>query len=1196
MKRSGAFAIVAGLPVLIGSMGAVPVARAGGLHRLQQHGSASPLRPDLPPEGVSAAEWPQVLARFGETRYDARPAPDSGAGEHWLVTNPALGIEAQFSANGLRVGPRGRGAGAAWSWGAKLTGFGPIGAVRPVAAPELVAQRNRVEYRRSGLTEWYVNDRRGLEQGFTIDRAPTGGAVRLEIVMALSGSLLPSVDSDADALVLRDAAGGTVLRYGGLCAYDTEGRPLAARIGIEKAPDRLARLHIEVDVVGATFPIVIDPLITTQIAKLTASDAATNDQFGRSLASSGDTVVVGAAFDDDAGSSSGSAYVFTRNQGGADSWDEVAKLTASDAFAEDQFGFKVAISGDTVVVGAPGNDGAALNTGAAYVFERNAGGADGWDQIARLTASDAAAVDNFGWSVSISGDTVVVGAFQNDDAGLSSGSAYVFQRNAGGADAWGEVAKLTASDAAANDQFGYSVSISGDALTVGAPLNGDAGPHSGSAYVFERNQGGADEWGEVAKLTASDAAAEDQFGYSASISGDRVAIGAFLNPFTTLGSVYVFERNRGGADSWDEMAKLTASDAAAGDRFGISVSMSGDAVVVGALLNDDAGSNSGSAYVFERNAGGADHWDEVAKLTASDAAEGDQFGVAASISGNTIVVGAYGDDDAGSASGSAYTFMNLGCEWAQVIKSAALDAAAGDEFGYSVSVSEDRVAVGAAQHDHAGMASGSAYVFERNQGGADHWAEVAELIASDAAAGDNFGFSVSNSVDTVVVGAALNDDAGASSGSAYVFERNQGGADRWDEVAKLTASDAAAGDQFGTSVSIGIDTVVVGAPYNDDAGSNSGSAYIFVRNQGGITDSWDEAAKLIASDAAADDQFGYSVSISGDTVVVGAEQNDGAGGNSGSAYVFQRNHGGMADSWGQVAKLTASDAALADLFGHSVSIAGDTLAVGAWGNDDAGGNSGSAYVFERNAGGADSWGEVAKLAASDAAAADRFGYAVSISADTVVVGASQSDAVGSAPGSVYAFERNQGGADSWDQVAKLSADDAAAGDGFGRSVSVNQDAIVVGAYTNDDAGSGSAYVFNCLDPTGDPDLDGRANAVDCAPFNNGIWSVPGEARDLQLAHDSASGVTLLSWVPPDEPGAWTSVRHDAMRTATASDFTTAWFCVYSDGLGTATADPDPDPMLPRAVYFYLVRTENDCGPGSAGASSAGALRPIGDCP
>ena len=262
-----------------------------------------------------------------------------------------------------------------------------------------------------------------------------------------------------------------------------------------------------------------------QQTKLNAGDAATDDQFGRSVAVSGDTAVIGAWRDNDGGTNSGSAYVFTRS---GEVWSQQAKLTASDPAAFDRFGSSVAISGDTAVIGA-------YSDGSAYVFSRSGGV---WSQQAKLTASDDAG-NFFGWSVAVDGDTVVIGAYLADYRGSSSGSAYVFTRSGG---VWSQQAKLTPSDLAAGDEFGISVVVSGDTAVIGAHGNDDGGSNSGSAYVFSRSGGG---WSQQAKLTASDHAADDRFGRSVAISGDTAVIGAFLDDDggTDSGSAYVFALN-----------------------------------------------------------------------------------------------------------------------------------------------------------------------------------------------------------------------------------------------------------------------------------------------------------------------------------------------------------------------------------------------------------------------------------------------------------------------------------------------------------------------------------------------------------------------------------------------------------------------------------------------------------------------------
>ena len=370
--------------------------------------------------------------------------------------------------------------------------------------------------------------------------------------------------------------------------------------------------------------------------------------------------------------------------------------------------------------------------------------------------------------------------------------------------------KLTASDAAVGDRFGYSVALSGNTAIVGAILDDDAGSQSGSAYLFDTASGS-----QLFKLTASDAAADNFFGCSVSISGNRAIVGARRDDDagSNSGSAYLFDVSD--PCNPTETYKLTASDAAAGDEFGDSVAISGNTAIVGASWDDDPCSDSGSAYLFDAATGS-----QLAKLTASDVAAGDRFGHGVAISGNTAIVGAYKDDDAGNDSGSAYLFdVSDPCNPVQMAKLTASDAAAGDLFGCSVSISGNRAIVGAAWDDSK---SGSAYLFDVSD--PCNPLETYKLTASDAAAGDIFGF-VSISGNMVIVGAERDDHAGGTdSGSVYLFDVTTG-----SQLFKLTAFDAAAEDSFGYSAAISGPPwrAIVGAIWDDDAGSRSGSAYVF---------------------------------------------------------------------------------------------------------------------------------------------------------------------------------------------------------------------------------------------------------------------------------------------------------------------------------------------------------------------------------
>ncbi len=382
--------------------------------------------------------------------------------------------------------------------------------------------------------------------------------------------------------------------------------------------------------------IVLGCTATTQAApldletKITSDDASADDWFGRSVAISGNTAIVGADRDVDAGIFSGSAYLFNATTG-----SQLAKLTADDAAEGDFFGSSVAISGNTAIVGAVGDDddgGGGDNSGSAYLFDLTTG-----NQI-KLTADDAATFDGFGVSVAISGNTAIVGAWFDDDGGSNSGSAYLFNATTGS-----QIAKLTATDAAAGDVFGFSVAISGNTAIVGAFRDDDGANSSGSAYLFDLTTG------NQIKLTADDAAADDLFGSSVAISGNTAIVGAVRNDdgSNNSGSAYLFDVATG-----NQLAKLTATDAAEDDEFGRSVAISGDTAIVGAWL--DEGTNPGSAYLFDVPTG-----DQLAKFRSGDVASGDQFGVSVAISGNTAIVGAWLDDDGGSNSGSAYLFENI---------------------------------------------------------------------------------------------------------------------------------------------------------------------------------------------------------------------------------------------------------------------------------------------------------------------------------------------------------------------------------------------------------------------------------------------------------------------------------------------------------------------------------------------------------
>ncbi len=533
--------------------------------------------------------------------------------------------------------------------------------------------------------------------------------------------------------------------------------------------------------------------------------SAADNFFGAAVAVSGDTALIG-SFGDDIGANAnqGAAVVFVRS---GSTWTKQEKLTAADGSADDKFGIAVALSGDTAVIGAIGDDLGGADRGSAYVFSRTG---LAWSQQPRLLDTLGENDDRFAAPVAISGDTLLIGASFDDVGGnANQGSASVFVICKGLA----EQQKLTATNGSASDFFGDSVAISGDTAIVGAPGNNIGGnSRQGSANIFIRS--GA-TWTQQQRLTAADGAADDLFGTSVAISGDTVVAGAYcdIGGNADQGAAYVFVRN---GSTWTQQQKLTASDGAAGANF-TRVAISGDTVVVGAFLHDIGGNaDQGATYVFART--GAT-WTQQQKLTASDGATFDHFGVSVAISGDTAVVGAYKNDIDGNADqGAAYVFTRSGATWTQQQKLTASDGAADDYFANSVAISGDTAVVGAFLRNIGGNADqGAVYVFERN--GAT-WIQQQRLTASDGNSNTVFfGRQVGISGDIVVVG------MGGAIGSAYVFARS---GEMWTERQKLTASDGSPFDTFGYSVDISGATVLVGALY-DDIGANTaqGSAYVF---------------------------------------------------------------------------------------------------------------------------------------------------------------------------------------------------------------------------------------------------------------------------------------------------------------------------------------------------------------------------------
>lgn len=382
-------------------------------------------------------------------------------------------------------------------------------------------------------------------------------------------------------------------------------------------------------------------LVATEASEIAAPDGEPSDFFGFSVALSGDTAIVGAPDEDTKGTDAGAAYVYVRTNG---AWTFEQKLVASDGGPGKWFGHAVGVDGDVAVVGSPRGDGAAPASGVVYVFARTNGV---WTQRQKVFGSDGKAGDTMGQAVAIAGGTLVAGAPAEDTKGADAGAVYVFGENGG---VFTQQKKLLAADGQAGDRLGASVGLSGQTVIVGAPGEDDAGAGAGAAYVFV---GAGPVWSQQKKLVAADGQAGDAFGSAVAIEGDAVVVGAPLANAAggDAGAGYAFAR---AGLTWADAGKLVPAGLGSDDRLGTSVAITKGRVILSALLDDTKGSNAGAAYVFTESGAG---WAPDLLLVASDGTAGDAFGFSAAMEGETVIVGAYLEDDAGTNAGSAYVFV-----------------------------------------------------------------------------------------------------------------------------------------------------------------------------------------------------------------------------------------------------------------------------------------------------------------------------------------------------------------------------------------------------------------------------------------------------------------------------------------------------------------------------------------------------------
>lgn len=687
-------------------------------------------------------------------------------------------------------------------------------------------------------------------------------------------------------------------------------------------------------------------------------------RFGWSLALSGSRLVIGAPDDNTGASDAGIAYVY--DLGSATPSVPVLILPNPNPATNDGFGYSVAISGTDVVVGTPDGDSGIADAGCVYVYDLTSPNPS--LPVRQLNNPDITG-QNFGHSVSISGSRIVVGACQ-DGAGADLSRAYVYDLTS----VTPGVPIFTLADATplSNEQFGFSVAIAGDRLVVSAPRDDTWGTDSGLAYAYDLSSPTPEV--PMAILRDSSPALDDLFGMSVSLSGDHVGIGAHFDDdgAANSGSVYLFDLS----SVTPEVAIVSIDNPgpASNDEFGRAVSLAGTRLLVGANGDNTGADNAGSAYVFETSSGTPGI--PLISINNPSPSSNEEFGGAVAISGGKVVVGSSRDDKGAGNAGSVALFdINSGSPNQPILLIDNPSPTLNDYFGTSVGASGSWVVVGAIQDDMGASNAGTVYIYDISSPTPGSPQTVIHNPSPQIQ--DEFGNSLAISGNLLVVGSAKNNTGSEDAGSIYVF--NLASQTPAIPVHVIDNPDPGAGDWFGYSVGISGNQVLVGAPRDDSGAANAGRAYVY--DLGSVTPTVPVAA--IANPLPGlNDEFGSSLAVSGTKVVIGSRVDDNVALDSGDVFVYDLS---SVAPTSPIASLTRPDPSAEDFFGSSVAISGTRIVVGAPGGDRVADEGGAAYVYELNS--ATSTVAADVLETGMERAADWMGSSVSIDGDQIVISA-----------------------------------------------------------------------------------------------------------------------------------------------------------------------------------------------------------------
>jgi len=553
----------------------------------------------------------------------------------------------------------------------------------------------------------------------------------------------------------------------------------------------------------------------------------------------------------------------------------------------------------------------------------------------------------------------------------SNNAVYLFERHSEENVPWKQIKKIDGIDDLSIQHFGMSIDIDHDQIIIGAPgisLFGGNPELKGRAFIFDKDEGGHDNWGLSQTLMGSDSSGGNGFGYSVSIKNNTILVGAIKSEKKGSGTIYLFEKNNQVKNSWKEQKKIALLDEKGKNQRSCNIILEDKLAFVGACgYTVNRRYSCGSVYVLQKDVDGSNDWKEIQNIVPPDYKSGYRFGKTFSLADDKLLIGRPGDDAQGHGSAYIYQYNDVEQKWNQVQKFGDQRSSVGDRYGWSTSIDKDYLVIGAPEVDNGIMNTGAVYIHHKHAGGRDNWGLIKTITLAHAKTRTNFGNLVSIKDNTILVG---------SKKDAYIFEKDAGGINNWAQVKEIKYP---ARNPFGGKIVMQNSNILISNPHANDR--ERGSVSLYNKDFGG-TNNWGEIKRFTAPDNEAADRFGKNISMSGDLICVGTGRNL----VNQSVYIYCKDHGKV-DQWDEVKVI---DAPVSDTiyFGTSIAIHNDLLVVGA--KLDYG-SKGCIYLYGKDIGGENNWGLIQKIQNPFPEECSLFGNQVAIKNDELLITASMKD-------------------------------------------------------------------------------------------------------------------------------------------------------------------------------------------------------------